>query len=74
MLVGKEGLGEAVPAGLFHEVVEHPPACIPVPCGYDVPQHLVHARVLEEGERHRVLSVDMPHEAVADGHVDLGVG
>ncbi len=74
VVICEEGLGERVAAGLFHEVVEDPPAHVSVPGGLDVAGHLADAGAVHPGGCHTIGLVDMAHEAVADGEVDLGVG
>ena len=73
-MVGEEGLGEGISSRLLDEIIQATPSHVTVPSNFDVAHHLVDSGALEKSGRHRVRAVQMTHQAIADGHVDLRVG
>ncbi len=74
LVVAEEGFGEGEATGLVHEVVADAPAAVAEPGENGIAYHLIDTTGTHETERHRLRTVDMPHEAVAQGQVHLGIG
>ena len=73
-MIGEEGFGEGIATRLFNEIVQATPSHVTVPSDFDVTHHLMDSGALEKGGRHRVRTIKVSHQAVADRQVHLGIG
>ena len=73
LIIEVEGFGECEATLLAKENLVDAPSAVAVPRRYDVSDQLVHSARSHPGQRHRLLVLDEPHEAVARTDVHFRV-
>lgn len=73
-MISEKCLGKRIATRLFNKVIKATPSHVAIPGNLDISHHLAYTCAFQECRGHGLRALQVTHQAVSYGHIDLWVG